>query len=755
MGQFYTDFSDSPTLTERWHTGDGAVTVETSSLPTGSGTHVAKIVMSAGGRYAVSWDEVGTPSGDVEVLLKWQVENTPDGNAGRAIVHGSGDSSSETGYFANHNVFGSSTFVFGLIKYDSAASTTLATGNDNLSEDTWYWTRVQRTGTTIRRRTWADGGSEPGTWSFSATDAALSSGWIGFGASTSGQVMWVDEMGVGTGGDAAPDTYVAQDITLNHLGPTTALYEMAVTPPTQTVSMQAIGPTAQVHQMTVIGDQTISLNHLGQTSQLYGLTVSPDQDVTLNHLGPTAQLYEAAVAFPAQAVTLNHIAATTALYQLAVSPGAVTVILAHLGPSSEVFDAGLVYTQTITLAHLGPTSQVFAPQRIKKIIILAPLAPGGPPEFALVVTGPLPDGAFVARQRLPADLALSFGSQLPGGWASLSAGVLDDTLRRVLSATEVQAMVLPYPVEAPPFAHVELLEAGTGRVWEGRRSAVDDVGGEIRGIEAVGYGITGLRDQPMPGGRGAVRSDVLVRAAIAQAAPLIELLEVEDPGVLRDWREFAGRWPHDVLSTLTGAGNGAVAFTWTVYDRQLRFFALTPPSTPHYQVPADGTVRRRLGSDEIYTALTMSYTDLDGRRRSTGTLRDEFAIAKYGIERVYPIPDGGTMTPAAALAFARTELAKRTQEGVAVSITRDWTRGVETSWGSQTPVWRVQAGEWLQVADEAMQPITAVSYDAQAGSGTVTLGQPVATSAAAEWRRMQETIAAVRGGRNPVTGAAS
>lgn len=56
------------------------------------------------------------------------------------------------------------------------AATTVSTG---FTAGQWWRIRVQRTGTTVRCRAWADGGAEPATWLHSVVDTALPTGRIG------------------------------------------------------------------------------------------------------------------------------------------------------------------------------------------------------------------------------------------------------------------------------------------------------------------------------------------------------------------------------------------------------------------------------------------------------------------------------------------------------------------------------------------------------------------------------------------------
>lgn len=384
--------------------------------------------------------------------------------------------------------------------------------------------------------------------------------------------------------------------------------------------------------------------------------------------------------------------------------------------------------------------------------IIAPRRMPGPPRFDLLITGPLPNGGHVGRLDLPAELALSFGSELPGGWATADIGVVDDPWR--VPPDYLRMMTLPDATSAPPFAHIEIRESAD-LVWEGRLGSRQRHAGELRGIRALGYGITGLRDGRMPAGNGPASARAVVLRALdawayptprgsSAVQPILVAGQIADTGVMHDWSEFAGRQPYDALDAIAQAGNA----TWTVYARQLRFFVLVPPSEPDYHIPVDGTVTWEDDYEAVYTTIVLDYSDLDGVRRQI-TVRDQEAEERYGISRVLPL-SGGQMTPSAAAAFARAELARRTRAGLAVSVRRDWQRGLETR-GGERPVWRVRAGEWLRVGDEPMQPITGVSYSQLAGEGEVRLGAPVSLSELGQWRRLVEGESATRRGLSVVT----
>lgn len=75
------------------------------------------------------------------------------------------------------------------------------------SANTDYWVRLRINSTTLQTRSWADGGSEPGTWDCDATNSDISGdGYAGLhGTANTATHTW-SACGVGTNGDTAPSS---------------------------------------------------------------------------------------------------------------------------------------------------------------------------------------------------------------------------------------------------------------------------------------------------------------------------------------------------------------------------------------------------------------------------------------------------------------------------------------------------------------------------------------------------------------------
>ena len=57
--------------------------------------------------------------------------------------------------------------------------------NKTFTNGTYYWLKLECTGTTIRGRVWEDGDAEPGTWDVSVTDSNYARGYCGFSSESS------------------------------------------------------------------------------------------------------------------------------------------------------------------------------------------------------------------------------------------------------------------------------------------------------------------------------------------------------------------------------------------------------------------------------------------------------------------------------------------------------------------------------------------------------------------------------------------
>lgn len=171
----------------------------------GTDTDCVEHVASGANNYAwLSWDTPGTAiSGDAEILVRVRTSSATGNNCG-VVVQGS--TSAVSGYVIT---LASSGTTLQIARIDAGTEATFTDAAFTWTSATDYWIRAGRSGSDIRAKAWADGGSEPGSWTVTlAGDTTYSSGFYGYAARYGfADAQWA-EVGVGTGGDSAPDAPV-------------------------------------------------------------------------------------------------------------------------------------------------------------------------------------------------------------------------------------------------------------------------------------------------------------------------------------------------------------------------------------------------------------------------------------------------------------------------------------------------------------------------------------------------------------------
>ena len=178
-----TDFSDYPAdqapadWTERWKTSGSDWTVRTDV--TGEVRGGAKLVQSVPGygRKALSWDRLGTPS-DVRLHTRVRMSRINAGWMAGLVVAGAGSEGAETGYrwsFGNYKGF----WGLSLARYQNGVHTPLGNHAYEFQPNTFYHIVLEKQGTALRAKVWADSEPEPSQWQVEVTDDVLSSGWAG------------------------------------------------------------------------------------------------------------------------------------------------------------------------------------------------------------------------------------------------------------------------------------------------------------------------------------------------------------------------------------------------------------------------------------------------------------------------------------------------------------------------------------------------------------------------------------------------
>ena len=180
MTLYKTDFSEYTTgnqpsdWTERWNINDGSASI--AEIADSIGGKVLTLSKTNTSRYALSWNDVGTPA-DIEVLVRAR-RTTNDNQLVRIYIRGSGSVSSESGY----GVFwDSAAGGWRVHKYVNGVYSGLYLIIKSVALEYW-WIRIRMQGTALKVKTWKDADQEPSNWNYEAVESSLSSGWVGVGA---------------------------------------------------------------------------------------------------------------------------------------------------------------------------------------------------------------------------------------------------------------------------------------------------------------------------------------------------------------------------------------------------------------------------------------------------------------------------------------------------------------------------------------------------------------------------------------------
>jgi len=178
---YWTDFTEytigqQPSdWTEQWDVD------KATSLVTAGGEFGGKFVridhtetFPSGSRYALSWDDPGTPTdGEILALVR---SSTPHNHCS-LVLRGSGGLNTENGYQADLNFWDEEIRILRWL--NGGYSGLIAATSKTLDLDTWYWVRFQVRGTALKMKVWEYQTSEPESWDLSTSDLQLASGWVG------------------------------------------------------------------------------------------------------------------------------------------------------------------------------------------------------------------------------------------------------------------------------------------------------------------------------------------------------------------------------------------------------------------------------------------------------------------------------------------------------------------------------------------------------------------------------------------------
>ena len=265
--------TDAASWSSQWTTGVGSTS--TVTIVSNAGRMVAQGAAYAYGRALLSGMTAQT---DTDVLVKHTYSDAGEQYALIILRHsGSWDAGTpqepNDGYWVATDPNSGNVLIE---KNVAGTKSTLDTTAQALVAGTAYWFRVQATGTTIRWRAWADGSTEPSTWTASITDASHTSGKVALayvnGAGGTAETGTWDDLQV-TDMVAAP--YAVAQFDGNYIGDGTdyagGLQGASTLPPvTGTVEMQS---------RRSIEPQVMSVSRDGRT---LALTLYPAQGTSLS-----------------------------------------------------------------------------------------------------------------------------------------------------------------------------------------------------------------------------------------------------------------------------------------------------------------------------------------------------------------------------------------------------------------------------------------------------------------------------------------
>jgi len=186
--------SEAPTLrdwSQPWEPGSWVVEPESRAL--------LQEAEEESARRALVWEQPGEVVGDVELLAR--VRGNSDSTLFRLALHLSGEPGRENAYYVDLRKPGNQVRIN---RYAGGRFATLGNALYPVEADAWYFVRFRREGSGLHARIWADGEDEPEDWNVSANDRTLRSGAVGVVAMQPGATAEFAFLGVGTGGETAP-----------------------------------------------------------------------------------------------------------------------------------------------------------------------------------------------------------------------------------------------------------------------------------------------------------------------------------------------------------------------------------------------------------------------------------------------------------------------------------------------------------------------------------------------------------------------
>lgn len=204
--RFATDFGIYPTgsLPADWTLQNAVTSPTVETLAGAISGRALRLSSAATTSPRVTWNRVPSVA-DCEILGRYQLEtSTAASNRQFLQLHRFADINNYY-YFGAWNA-GSSIYTKNLTKVVAGSGTSIASGTQNITPiaaGDWIYVRTLLQGSNISIKYWKSGTAEPGSWTFTTTDASLTAaGLVGillaYSASVAAQNMWCDYFAVDT-----------------------------------------------------------------------------------------------------------------------------------------------------------------------------------------------------------------------------------------------------------------------------------------------------------------------------------------------------------------------------------------------------------------------------------------------------------------------------------------------------------------------------------------------------------------------------
>jgi hypothetical protein len=337
---------------------------------------------------------------------------------------------------------------------------------------------------------------------------------------------------------------------------------------------------------------------------------------------------------------------------------------------------------------------------------------------------------------------LEWTTQLPGGFG---------TARITLSLPQMRRR---FPNRAGydflrPFGDVTITapRGAIATVFRGRIMGIVYTGVWPTTVNVVGYGVTGLTDQPYLGSSATIgTAGSVITDVLAHYCPTLSIGTIVDTGVSHAPAEYQWMMPSQVIDALTKEGgipaSGAAAALWDFVAYRpsqsgallADFLPRLAPQQPPYLIPVDDDLVWEDDFTEAYGGANARYTPAASIATISTPAISTLFTNTFGITRTV-IFEAGNTTAAAANQLADAYLTFRQLGMPKITVSRGGGRGLELFGGSERPAYLVRAGEWAAIGEPTNLPTVQASlargpyicvqthYDAKSDVATFTFNE--------------------------------